>query len=248
MIEYKEILENNYNYKFKHIISLGHFCSPAMQLKKYYLRDASYPFDWLIFADFKKMLTMLENGFDDLFRIEDYSQGVNNRNHYRLDNYNIRFLHDFNGYQSLEMQFSQFEKKYRKRIARLYSSIKEPTLFIRYCSETDLGYVEKNYNKIDSLIKKFCPENEIIYLLNEDKESKLDVVKVSIKNEELKMSFSFLDDNKELLKFLIEVYDKRSFKNNMIFDKETKRAHFLKKCKEKFLPRYKHTKTYYDFD
>ncbi len=34
--------------KFEHVISLGFFCSPALELKKLGFRDASYPFDWVI--------------------------------------------------------------------------------------------------------------------------------------------------------------------------------------------------------
>lgn len=33
---------------FKHIISLGHFCGVAQELERLGLRDASYPFEWLI--------------------------------------------------------------------------------------------------------------------------------------------------------------------------------------------------------
>lgn len=34
--------------KFKHYISLGFFCAPAMELEKRGLRNESLPFDWLI--------------------------------------------------------------------------------------------------------------------------------------------------------------------------------------------------------
>lgn len=47
-----EIKDNIFETNYKHVISLGFFCSVALELERKGLRDASYPFDWLI-SDFQ---------------------------------------------------------------------------------------------------------------------------------------------------------------------------------------------------
>lgn len=65
MITGADIKSQEKRYEFENIISLGHFCAPAMQLEKYGFRRASYPFDWLIIRDFKLVLQLLDKGFDN---------------------------------------------------------------------------------------------------------------------------------------------------------------------------------------
>lgn len=47
-----------------HYISLGYFCSIAMELERLGLRSESSPFDWLI-SDFEGVIHAIENHFED---------------------------------------------------------------------------------------------------------------------------------------------------------------------------------------
>ena len=46
---------------FDHVISLGWFCSPAHEIRRIGLRDASYPFDWLITHNFSIIINLIKN-------------------------------------------------------------------------------------------------------------------------------------------------------------------------------------------
>lgn len=55
----------NEEVKFKHIISLGSFCSPALEIERHGFRDASYPFDWVLSKSFKEVMNLLQTEFHD---------------------------------------------------------------------------------------------------------------------------------------------------------------------------------------
>lgn len=52
-------------YNFKHYISLGYFCSVALELEKCGLRSQSSPFDWNITWSFKGVIEAINNRFED---------------------------------------------------------------------------------------------------------------------------------------------------------------------------------------
>lgn len=54
-------MNNNY---YKHVISLGYFCSVALELERIGLRNTAYPFDWCI-SDFSGVIEAIENGFSE---------------------------------------------------------------------------------------------------------------------------------------------------------------------------------------
>lgn len=68
-----EIKDNIFETNYKHVISLGFFCSVALELERKGLRDASYPFDWLI-SDFQGVIKVIENRFYDFLNIDFFSQ------------------------------------------------------------------------------------------------------------------------------------------------------------------------------
>ena len=127
-------------------ISLGYFCSVALDLEKLGLRSESSPFDWLI-SDFEGVITLIENRFDGFLRYEDLAQERVNRAFYRNTRYNISFYHDFDSLAPLADQLEQVQRKYNRRIDRFYKSIQEPTLFIRYISDEEL---------VDGRSKELC--------------------------------------------------------------------------------------------
>ena len=154
-------------------ISLGYFCSVAMDLEKMGLRSESSPFDWLI-SDFEGVIRAMENGFADFLNYDDLSQNKAYRTIYKNTRYTIDFYHDFDSLIPLADQLPQVESKYRRRIDRFYESIKEPTLFIRYISDEELVdgksrellWIEDNFDRIMGLIRSFNPENDILFMAN----------------------------------------------------------------------------------
>ncbi len=100
--------------EYKHYISLGYFCSVAMELEKYGLRDASYLFDWLI-TDFEGVMDAISNYFYDYVLFDNLYQNKDNRSIYFDKKYKFSYVHDFNKYRSLNSQIDQV-KKYRRDI------------------------------------------------------------------------------------------------------------------------------------
>lgn len=157
-----------------HYISLGYFCSVAMELEKMGLRSESSPFDWLI-SDFNGVLCSIESRFEDFLNPAFLSQNKINRSHYKNTKLNLQFFHDFNPYTPLQEQLPAVQDKYNRRIRRFYDTIAEPTLFIRYISDIpgscngsdEIQWIEENYAFIISLLKSFNEQNDILFIAND---------------------------------------------------------------------------------
>lgn len=157
---------------FENIVSLGFFCGVAETIQKVGLRKKSYPFDWVISNEFEKVVSLIENDFKGWLNLKFLYQSKDHREQYTNIEYNISFFHDFDKYTSLDQQISNVRKKYEKRINRFYEDIKKPTLFIRYLpSQSDFGYALKNNNKIQSLLKQYNKQNQILYIANNNLEN-----------------------------------------------------------------------------
>ncbi len=155
--------------KYQNIISLGFFCSPAIELNYLNLRKSSQPFDWVISSNFNQVLELIDNNFKDflnpkfLFQLKQYPQ------YYRNIKYNIDFYHDFDELKSFNKQIDKIKQKYDRRIKRFYNTIKEPTLFLRYiCSKEEAIYINNNYEKINKLLKSYNANNDIIFVANKE--------------------------------------------------------------------------------
>lgn len=155
-------------------ISLGYFCSVALELEKLGLREESSPFDWVI-SDFEGVIRAIHGHFSDFLTYDYLSQDMHKHDIYKNTKYDMEFSHDFDKYVSLEKQLPKIQEKYNRRIQRFYESIKEPTLFIRYISdETKIGtkseeliWIENNYENILAVLKSFNEENDILFIANE---------------------------------------------------------------------------------
>jgi hypothetical protein len=134
--------------KYKNIVSLGYFCSPAMEFERINRRQFSLPFDWLITSRLSVVLELIDNGFEDFLNEEYMFQLKDYPSYYRNTRYNIDFYHDFSPLKSFGSQIDAVCKKYNRRIERFYSIIKEPTLFVRYICKDEIGYVSENYDLI----------------------------------------------------------------------------------------------------
>lgn len=242
---------------FKHIISLGHFCGVAQELERLGLRDASYPFDWLI-TKREPLHQLIDNHFDGFLEYDNLYQYSPIGNIYKNKQYGygVSFYHDFSRYKPLDEQIDEVQKKYTRRIERFYTAITEPTLFIRYVNnEDDAEYYSKHSDERLAYYKQFCPENELIFVVDEKFRN------LTIKNAfYVKSDFNdtvarrFTDKNKELLDLLLsdEIYDKNERRKNLaVYNESKKKKQYknsavnkvLKKAESKLRKQYKHVNT-----
>lgn len=137
-----------------------------MELERCGIRTVSLPFDWLITGNYELVLKLIENRFDQFIEKNNLYQEYDiNPSYYYNDAYDIHFYHDFDPKRSLEMQYDTVSSKYNRRIKRFYETIKEPTVFIRYCSgDEELAFIRDNADKIQQLLNSFNAKNEIIYI------------------------------------------------------------------------------------
>ena len=63
--------------KYQNVVSLGFFCSPAIELNNLNLRKSSQPFDWLISSKFNQVLELINNGFEDFLNPDFYFNSNN---------------------------------------------------------------------------------------------------------------------------------------------------------------------------
>ena len=162
--------------RFKHFISLGSFCSVALDLEALGLREASMPFDWNIDLRFEGVIGCIEKNFEHFLDEAELRQSEEAPEHY-MNRYEIQFFHDFNMWEPLSTQLPAVQDKYERRIRHFYQITAEPTLFIRYMDDRileedgtphELRYIEENYDHIMSVLKGLCPENELILIANSE--------------------------------------------------------------------------------
>ena len=165
--------------RFKHFISLGSFCSVALDLEALGLREASMPFDWNIDLRFEGVIDCIEKGFEHFLDEEELRQSEEAPEHY-MNRYEIQFFHDFNMWEPLSKQLPAVQDKYERRIRHFNQITAEPTLFIRYMDDRireedgtphELRYIEENYDHIMAVLKGLCPENELILIANSEVKS-----------------------------------------------------------------------------
>ncbi|MER2175599.1 MAG: DUF1796 family putative cysteine peptidase [Carnobacterium sp.] len=238
---------------YQHFISLGFFCSTASELEKVGLRDTSSPFDWLI-TDFKGLIQCMENKFEGILDYENLSQYKDNPSYYVDEKYDFHFYHDFSGYTSLEEQLPSVLEKYKKRIEKFYINIQEPTLFFRYIKDNnELNYIEKNYEKIISIIKKNNKHNNLILISNDDIASSTLFIYIVEKDKNDIVARNFLRKNLNLKKYLCSnIYNMEKRNNNLqIYKKKYKYIKiknfynsFYLKIKNKFKKKYIHKTLY----
>ncbi len=195
---------------FRHVISLGFFCSVAKELEQLGLRDASYPFDWVI-SDFKGIIDCLCDNFEHFFDMESFCQHPIDKEYYINNCYKLWFYHDFSLYKPLAKQFGTFKRKYNRRIARFLAAIAEPTLFIRYvqaddaASKDEVEYLEKNIVKIRQILKNYNSKNELIIIANESLNIHIDNVYKVQKDPHRTRCWHPLSNNKGLYNILSNI-------------------------------------------
>ncbi len=241
-------------------ISLGYFCSVALDLERMGLRNESSPFDWVV-SDFEGVITAIREHFADFLNYNYLAQNEKSHGIYKNTKYNITFHHDFDKYKALTRQIDAVQKKYARRIERFYKTITKPTCFIRYISDEEticgkskeLMYIEENYEDIIKLIKSFNPENEIVFIANNGVLSeKINIYNVP-KNKDDWVSRRPLYKNSELFERFnsadtankqenIERYQKKQKRKKSPYNKFKNRLKL--KLQKTFLKEYKHNVQY----
>lgn len=217
--------------QYDNIISLGFFCSTALELERIGLRGNSGPFDWVLSFDISKVIELINNDFKDLLNIRYLKQYKSNPSYYMNYKYDIHFYHDFDEYKKLDDQLEDVSNKYKRRIEKFYENIKSKTLFIRYISsQQECTYIEENLQQIIGALRQYNEKNEIIFISNGD-----------IKSNELKIFYvdpdegdtvarRFIEKNNELEQYLMSnIYNSQKRKKNIkVYKNKEKKNKILK--------------------
>ena len=202
---------------YSHIISLGHFCGTASELERVGLRGASYPFDWVI-SDLDGVLSLMENGFKEFLEVRYMQQSATNRSLFHNTKYDIQFFHDFDKYTPMVQQIDSVREKYDRRIARLYRSIKEPTLFVRYVSDQQEGeYLSNSKDHVNEILLGPNSNNSLLLVANRGISLRgFDDIYVVDPDQNDSVARKFLDANSELMRFLTsDIYDSAAREENI---------------------------------
>lgn len=240
-----------------HIVSLGFFCGGAMELERCGIRSDSLPFDWLITSRFESVLALMNNGFDGFIARENlYQEYETNPAYYFNKMYRIHFYHDFSGGIPFDDQYENVCKKFDRRIKRFYEVIKEPTIFLRYCSGPDeAAFIKDNVDRILHFLKSFNSENEIIYISSEQSLNCLEHHYYVAADYGDTVSRKFLKHISGLSDYLISKsrLSQDQIKSNVRIYKHKQRQRFVKRIIKKIInalgitrKKYHHTKQYSD--
>ncbi len=162
------LLDELNNIVFDEIISLGHSCQVATQLKRKGLRESSFPYDWLVSENMDSIITDFENGFTNFFRLEDLvldgicdecSRVVDKRTNYI-------YQHIFQVGLSIEEEFPRVKEILQRRVCRLLHILNDKdksVLFIR------TNATLKEQERLNEAIKKY-PSNVNVLVINHIKD------------------------------------------------------------------------------
>lgn len=137
-----------------YFIPVGHGCRPAYWLKKYGLRQASYPFDWMISYSLDTVINTIKKGCYNWFSnyTEDKSK-INAKVRYVVDNENhITSMHGFPSSCSVDAFLPEFQKTMQRRIERLQGFLRQSQRICILCNREDgidsLSYFGKKLNEM----------------------------------------------------------------------------------------------------
>lgn len=238
--------------KYKHFISLGFFCSVALELERIGLRDCSSPFDWCI-SEWWGVEKAIDTHFEKFLEYENMYQDRKKRKNYMDADYGIAFYHDFNDYQPLKKQLKKVKQKYSRRIERFYKNIQEPTLFIRYISSEsgvkELAYLEDHYEEIVCKLKKYNEDNDIIFIASDEIVSDKIAIYNVTKDENDTVARKFLDKNQALYDLLNGYeYSLKDVNYHKFLKKQEKKENFLRNkfnvLRRRLYGKYIHDKQY----
>ncbi len=207
---------------FRHFISLGCYCGTASAMSKYGLRSFSGPFDWCC-SSFAGILHFMENNFTDFLCRENLN--VTDECFWIFEDakYNIRFPHDVK--YDFGKEYSFIYQKYARRIVRFQDAVSNGVCFIRAVSDpAELSFIQENRNHIINIMKRYCSDNEIIYLIPrsisipDSFHEKYFILQTDSYRGGREMMRDIFDTNEDLITYCTINYDKTTRKDNLLFD------------------------------
>jgi hypothetical protein len=154
--------------KYRHVISLGYFCSTALELQRYGLRDGSYPLDWNI-SPIGPTLAMIETGFGDFLQFERLSRDPEHPGIVRDAGSGVLVYNDFDPGLSVAEQYDAVRERYERRIQRFRQAVAQRTLFVRYMVNLEeFTYLDENMAAVLTLLRRTHPQNDLLLVGNAD--------------------------------------------------------------------------------
>lgn len=207
-----------------HIISLGFFCSPALELDRLGYRNASYPFDWVI-SNMRSVSNLIDNQFRGLFELKDLyeARGSDLYTHVHHSEYCFQFFHDFKIGTPWPEQINSVRDKYQRRISRFYDTLSsnENIVFLLYSRNND---TQDDLNKLVESLSRLTVNFRIIIISNKGNHSYI------LSEYILSQLFVEKDINDVVnRKFFNDIKTLDGFKRDIVFSTEKIIANILKK-------------------
>lgn len=159
------IIENNENDIL--FISLGQQCGVAYNLEKFGYKEETLPFDWIRTPNFSTIVNLIENNFRDFLnpKLLSYNENDDIKYYFKNKLTKCEFVHECE-----EENFTNIEKKYKRRIERFYDKIKSNNriVFIRdiYRHNYSKNYIDANsLISFNNIIKQINPELEYVFII-----------------------------------------------------------------------------------
>lgn len=158
----EEKLDRQTDRQYENCVSLGWFCGTASSLSKLGLRSHSGPFDWY-FSHFWAVISQIENNFKEFMLKENLETVDDNVKVFRDVKYGFYCSHDVEN--DFETEYSKIYARYMRRADYFMEMIERPTVFFRTVrDDTEVEYINNNWENIDKLLKSYNPYNTIVYV------------------------------------------------------------------------------------
>jgi hypothetical protein len=150
------------------------------------------------------------------------------------------FLYPHDVLENLEDEYETIRQKYFRRIAVFREAITHPTVFFRCVREqNEIDYINQNWEYAETLLKSFCAENRVIYVLFSglrDLTDKVEAYKLDMKQcvGEYQLRHLF-DTSEELLDLCKRLISADQMQKNKAFDRSMKAESEVAGYVEKFL-------------
>jgi hypothetical protein len=135
--------------KFDKVLSVGHACDTAFQIRRHFVQTEAYPFDWLT-TPLTGLAALIEHDFAGFL---DEGNLTPAGKYLRDTKYEVRFLHEFPDPTRFKENLAEVRAKYQRRIRRWLSVMKPgaSVLFVR--SEQFVNAANVNEEKARALLK-----------------------------------------------------------------------------------------------
>lgn len=173
-------------------ISLGGACAIAVELHRFGIRDAAYPFD-VVTSELNDVIKAIENNFN-FFTNKEYFERRFNKGWYQAYNtkYNMLFPHDLDSVTNHDpdapfddLTFKTFKEQYNRRIERFNSltNCKKKVLFFRYRSyHNKIEYTVDDIIRLKQVIRNKFPllDFKIINIISKCTKEEIEIIDENI--------------------------------------------------------------------